>query len=148
MDHDAERPAGPSAESRRRAAWFWVPVVFVIGLLAGGVIVAVFSGGDSARPAAPRPTVTVTESPPDTGTQPRVLVDPACLRAIKDARSAYSVLSKVSAALRDLNPAALGGLVQQIRGIEKQLQRELRGCHATLEVPPSSTPLPAPAGTG
>jgi len=141
QDQDARAPQPPAS---RQFTWLWLPVVFVVGILAGGVIVAVFSDSGSAQPATPRPTVTVTQGP--TGNGSRVLVGKGCVKVIHDAQGAYSLLARVGAAIRDLNPGALEGLVQRAQRVERSLQHGLRGCRATLQVPRSAMPTPSPTG--
>lgn len=130
----------------RRFTWLWLPVVFVVGILAGGVIVAVFSDSGSAHPATPRPTVTVTRAATAGGSHERVLVGTGCVKVINDAQQTYTLLAKLGAAVRDLNPGALEELVQRARGVEQRLQHELHGCRATLQVPGSAMPTPSPTG--
>jgi len=143
QDQDARAPQPPAS---RQFTWLWLPVVLVVGILAGGVIVAVFDDSGSAQPAAPRPTVTVTRAPSDGGSQARVFVGTGCVKVINDAQQAYSLLAKLGAAVRDLNPGALEELVQKAQGVEQRLQHELHGCRATLQVPGSAMPTPSPTG--
>lgn len=129
--------------------WFWVPVTLAIGILAGGVIVAVFSGNTRAHPAAPRPTVTVVAPEPGgvTGSQAQVLIGGACLHALNDAQGAYGLLGNAGSALRHLDPGALASLISQAQNVRGKLARDLRGCNATVRLPSSSaTPTPTPTG--
>lgn len=135
--------AGPTGTAQhgpkrmgRRSIWLWVPVVFLAGLLAGGVIVAAFSHGTTVRP--PGPTTTVTAGP--AGGAQEVSLDPACVRAVHDARGAYALLGRVVDAVRNLDAGALDGMVQQLAQLRGQLAHDLGACHATAQLPTGPTP--------
>jgi hypothetical protein len=120
----------------RRLGWIWVPVVFLVGLLSGGVIVAVFSNGTTVRP--PGPTTTVTATPSSGG--PQVSIDAACLQALHDAQGAYALLGRVSDAVRNLDASRLDEIALQLAQLRHQLAEDLGGCHATAQLPGGATP--------
>jgi hypothetical protein len=145
--HDV--PASSSREERppRRFGWLWVPVVLVVGILVGGVIVAVFSDGGTVHPATPTPTVTVTEhAPSGQSSGAQVHLADACLRAVNDAQTAYSLLTHAGSAVRNFDVKSLDGIVQRAQAVQRLLAHDLRRCHATIQVPSgpgSATPLPS-----
>lgn len=141
------QPPSPSAphdaEPRRRSLnWLWLPVLFVAGLVAGGVIVAVFSDGTTASQTTPRPTLTITRRPPaPSGTQ--VQISTSCLRAIQDAQAAYRLLTRAATAVGNLDAAALGELAQKAQTVQRRLGADLHSCQATVQLPatsPGATP--------
>ena len=126
-------PAGPG----RRLAWLWVPVVLLVGLVAGGVIVAAFSKGTTVRP--PGPTTTVTARP-SSGGGGDVSLDAGCLRAVRDAQSAYALLGNVADAVRSFDASKLDEIVLQLGKLRHDLENDLSGCHAAAHLPDGPTP--------
>jgi len=120
----------------RRLAWLWVPVVFLVGLLAGGVIVAAFSNGTTVRP--PGPTTTVTATPSSGG--PQINFDASCVQAVRDAKSAYALLGSVVDAVRSLDASKLDSIALQLAQLRHQLGNDLANCHATAQLPNGPTP--------
>jgi hypothetical protein len=121
----------------RRLAWLWVPVVLLVGLVAGGVVVAAFGKGTTVRP--PGPTTTVTASPSSAGGGD-VSLDAGCLRAVHDAQSAYSLLGRVADAVRSFDASRLDEIVLQLGQLRHDLQNDLSGCHAVAHFPAGPTP--------
>lgn len=146
----AQLPDPASARSPDRPAhgpqaWLWLVAVFALGLVVGGVLVAVLGGGDSKDAAAPRTTrVTVTRTrAPDGGPTSAgadVHVSAACVHAIDDARSALAVLGDAGDAVRHFDLSALGSVVQRARTIEQRLRAELPGCDATVRLASGAPP--------
>lgn len=120
----------------RRFTWLWVPVVFLVGLLAGGVIVAAFSNGTTVRP--PGPTTTVTASPSNGG--PQINFDASCVQAVRDAQSAYALLGRVADAVRNLDASKLDEIMLDLAQLRHQLGNDLGNCHATAQLPSGPTP--------
>jgi hypothetical protein len=114
-----------------------VPVVLLVGLVAGGVIVAAFSKGTTVRP--PGPTRTVTAGP-SSGGGGQVSLDAGCLRAIRDAQSAYSLLGRVVDAVRAFDASSLDQIVLQLGQLRHNLENDLAGCHAAAHLPDGPTP--------
>jgi hypothetical protein len=121
----------------RRLAWLWVPVVLLVGLVAGGVIVAAFSKGTTVRP--PGPTRTVTASP-SSGGGGQVSLDAGCLRAVRDAQNAYALLGRVADAVRSFDASRLDEIVLQLGQLRHDLGNDLSGCHATAHLPDGPMP--------
>lgn len=121
----------------RRYAWVWVPVVLLVGLVAGGVIVAAFSAGTTVRP--PGPTRTVTASP-SSGDQGQVSLDSGCVRALHDAQSAYTLLGRVAEAVRSFDASTLDDIVLQLGRLRDDMAGDLSGCHVTAHLPDGPTP--------
>ena len=121
----------------RRFAWLWVPVVLLVGLVAGGVIVAAFSAGTTVRP--PGPTRTVTATPPS-GDHGQVSLDAGCVRALRDAQGAYTLLGHVADAVRSFDASTLDEIALQLGQLRHNLADDLNGCHATARLPDAPTP--------
>lgn len=121
----------------RRFAWVWVPVVLLVGLVAGGVVVAAFSGGTTVRPQGPTRTVTATPPSDDQG---QVSLDAGCLHALRDAQGAYALLGRVADAVRSFDASALDEIALQLGQLRHDLADDLNGCHATARLPGGPTP--------
>jgi hypothetical protein len=121
-----------------RFGWWWLAVLFVAGLVLGGVIVAVFA--DDGTPATLPPTspsqapTTPLRSPP-AGDDVTIVVNNACLRAIDDAQGAYRALRGVGIAARQLDAAGLDQIVQDVQAIQAHLGHDVSACNATVQLP-------------
>lgn len=143
-------PPGRSGYRYRYRTPVTLIVTFVIGLVVGGIVVAIFSSGNHFTVApvpsrsAPSAGSTATGAPSG-GAQAQI--DGDCLRAVNEARAVASALGGLAAAGRDLNVAALDAIVRQVQHDQRRLRADLAGCHAVVVLPSGSTstgPLPTP----
>ncbi len=145
--HAASEPP-PDANSRtwRSKWWAWAVGGLLIGLIGGGVIVAVFdiTGNDTARTvqqsiASPTPSPTPSVTSTAGGT---VQIDRSCLRAISDAQEVQSQLGELASAASHLDAAALDQAVRRLQQLEQSLSPAIKNCRATVAIP--SLPPPSP----
>lgn len=149
-DSVPDAPVGSAVRRYRLPALLLA--VFVVGLIVGAVIVAVFSGGTQFTVS---PTTTGSTSPsgtaPTTPSGGEFRVNAACLRAVDDAKGAASALSGLSSAARNLDAAALDAIVRQVQAADRKLHRDIGQCHAVVLLPsgPSSlSPTPTHGAAG
>lgn len=152
----------PPLDTSRRRVWPLV-ALFLVGLLLGGVVVAVaglggttkgnFSDGTrsslSAEPATTSPTRPTAAPSGNDGA--RVLVDATCLQALNQAQALYDAATGIGDAARNLDAGRLDAIVRRLAVVEPQLRRSLADCHATVQLPSTSAspvPLPTTSGTG
>lgn len=120
----------------------------VVGLIIGGGIVAVFSGGDHIT-VSPRSSAAPVSSPvPATGepsSGANVALSAACLRAINDAQDASTALGGLADAARHLDAGKLDEIIRRVQEVQRRLAVDLPACHADIQLPPgSTTPAPLP----
>jgi hypothetical protein len=152
----------PVARRRSRAApvrtGVLVAVVFVVGLLAGAMTVAVLDDEPvvvetAAAPEAGEGAAGPSFSPGDASAE--FVVSGACLTAVNAAQDTLLVVDDLGEAAAELDAARLDEIVRQLMPLETRLQRGLEACRLATEVdpggqqpagsppPPSTTPAPA-----
>lgn len=142
---DPQPEPPPDRPARSPYASAWLAGVFLLGLVVGGVLIAVVRSGDD-KAAAPRPgsrvTMTATrpadDGPASSGADVHVNAD--CVRAIEDARRALALLGDAGDAVGHLDLGALGSVVTRAKAIEQRLRAELPGCDASVHLPSGAPP--------
>lgn len=144
-------PPAPARRDRRRyGRWLALIAALVIGVVIGGIIVAIFGSGDhiTVRRATVLPSKSTTgpgASPPNGAT---LQLNANCLRALNEAQNGYNALSGFAAAVRSLDAGALDNIVRRVQQAQRSLSQDLRSCHAIAVLPNgSTTPVPLPSGT-
>lgn len=148
--------AGPRRIGGHYRGFLALLIALVVGAVAGGVVVAVFSGDDqvvvrtpsSASASAGSPTQHVTGS---SGRSPsgsaNVQLSSACVRVVNDAQDAYTALGGLENAVKTLNATKLDNIIRQVQQVRRHLAADLPKCHAGIELP-SGSPSPMPSTTG
>jgi hypothetical protein len=119
----------PGGRARRRWSWVMPVALFVVGLLLGGTVVGLARGSDEETGAAthrtPAPTVT-TPAPEISG---RVVVIPrSCEQAVSRAQEAVSTVQQAADALRAVDTARLGRLIDQLQTAQQEVERLAQQC--------------------
>lgn len=120
----------------RALRWWAAGVTFVIGLLAGALLVGLLSGGGTTSPGAPvaaAPTresggAQSSESGAPAGATGSVSVDAACLRAVNAAQDVAYVMRGLGEALSTFNAARLDEIVGELQPLQDRLQGSLADC--------------------
>lgn len=149
-------PPGARPAAGHRMTWWLVGVVtFVVGLLIGGVLVALAGFGQgsaggskaiSTPSSAAAGTPTPTQSSSDAGAS--VQLNTACLRAVNDAQAVARALSGLGTAVSNVDAGALDRIVQQENRLQLRLQADIKACNATVRLPDgslSATPVVSPS---
>lgn len=149
-----ERPSGGAGPVRpRRRSWLPIFAAFVVGLLAGVLVVGLLDVGTpdfvsaqgAGRSASPRPSASV-----EIGSLAQV--NAACLRVINEAQDVYGALSGLDDAVDEVNLQALDEIVRRLQPVEPRLARDLQDCQVSVQ--PSTapgggaTPVVPPPATG
>lgn len=162
-------PADDDAPPPRYGRWWRWVAAFVVGIVVGGVVVAVaglggttndnFSNGVTPTltptgTATPQSTAAALSPAPSGAGGGRVLIDASCLQAINRAQDIYNATTDLATAARQLDANRLDQIVRRLGVIEPQLRQALGACHATVQAP-STTPTaasatgpPAPSAAG
>lgn len=122
-------------------------VALIVGVVVGGVIVAVYSGSDEV--AVPATSVsgsagssttpdTTTSGPSPTGGAD-VQLSAACVRAVNDAQDAYTAIGGLDAAVQKLDLTKVDGIIRQVQVIQRRLKVDVPACHAGIQLPSAST---------
>lgn len=140
---DSDPPTRDSATAPGHRSWWLLAVAtFVVGLFAGGIVVAVAGFGQQSGQTAAAPTLSVsgqpspTPSPTDLGAS--VHVNAACLRAVNDAQAVAKALGGLGTAVRNLDAGTLDQIVQRENVLQLRLQAEIKDCNATVRLPNGS----------
>ncbi|HEY6744345.1 MAG TPA: hypothetical protein VI357_01375 [Mycobacteriales bacterium] len=140
-----------SARSGRfgSAAGRWLAVgTFVLGAVAGGVVVGLASAGSEAVPAAAATTEAAAPNVPGPQATGEVSVNAACLRAINDAQDTYGAIDDLADAARTLNAARLDEIIRRLQPLQRRLEQDLRDCQVATRLPDGSVSTgPAPTPT-
>jgi len=153
----AEEPRRTADPWYRRAGvrWLLAAVTFVIGLFVGGIIVGFASS--PAEPVVARSTVTMTPAAPPTAPAPtgspaaagEASVNSACLRAVNDAQSSYTVLGQLFGAVRGFDLGKLDSLIRRLQPMQAALKQDFAACHVSGHLAaPSVAPSASPSPTG
>lgn len=148
-------PPEPPARARRWTTAAIAAGVFLLGLVAGGVVVVAtgLAAGDSTVPVTgPQPGPTAVTSPrPAPSPSPQVLLAPACLRAFRDVQTVYQDVQDIGRAAGAFDAAALDRIVQRLQDVRTRLATEIPGCRAAVVLPSTSPAAPsdghAPTGS-
>lgn len=123
-------------------------VALVVGAVAGGVVVAVFSGSDQVTVPAPSSASGSASSAMRQSTghpsgspsgSANVQLSAACVRVVNDAQDAYTALGGLESAVTSLNATKLDGIVRQVQQVRRHLSRDLPRCHAGVQLPSRSS---------
>ena len=146
---DGSRPAG-SAEPRspsggrwqRVGVWVLAPV-FVGGLLIGALIVGLLAG----RPTASRPAGASMTTPPPTSTSTtqrtlELVVNDACLSALRDVNDLLSQVGQLRDAagrvLQQFSIAPLNDVLQRVDTLQNAVRTSFAACHVDVHLPDGS----------
>lgn len=145
----ADDPTSPqssadrAARPRRNAFWLVPAATFLVGLLLGGVLVAVTGSGDDAS-AGPEASSGPTASPTTSGdASPRpaatVTVPGACLEVADSTQQLLALVRDAVTAARDLDASRLSSIVRQLQEEQSGLQQQANACRSAA---PSILPSP------
>lgn len=136
-DRDPETPnkSGAQTSSTRLASWWPVlapAVALVVGLLIGGVVVAVANNGDaSSAQEGPAGTPSADEATESASSAPTTVVVPAeCLAAVDTVDQLTRLTREAVGAVRDFRPAELRGLLTDLEKLDGQARRQAKACRA------------------
>ncbi|HEY5149448.1 MAG TPA: hypothetical protein VIJ23_06445 [Mycobacterium sp.] len=150
MTSTTTTPGHPPADPAK--SWWLATGTLVIGLFLGALIVGLLSTGSTTPPGSPGaaalgpPVVTAsTGTAPAGSSDMNITVNDACLRAVNAAQDAYTALTDIGGAAKQLNAAQLDEIVRRLQPLQKSLQANLTACRVTTPSPRgslSSTELP------
>jgi hypothetical protein len=120
----------------------------VAGVVVGGVVVGLVSGGTTPAPgAAPGTSPAASATPggsagptgsPPTGNTAQIMVNDACLRAINAAQDVYRNIEDLAQAAAQLDAARLDAVIQRLEPLQTRLQDAVAACHVTSRLPNGS----------
>lgn len=131
---------------------WWVAVTLLgVGVIVGVLLVGLLDTGrpDFASAAADQNGGTAPVSTATAGQIPvaaEARVNAACLRVINEAESITGVLVNVPGATREVDLQQLDDLVRRLQPLQPRLQKDLRDCKISTDVPGQSVG-PTPTGT-
>jgi len=152
-------PAGDHP-GRRALRWAVAAGTFVIGLIVGGVLVGLLSGGGSdvpiatgtPAPASGGPGFSGAPIPTTAGATAEIVVNDACLDALNAAEDVSGTVDDLSQAAADVNLAQLDEVIRRLQPLAPRLQEGLQACHVVTRLPDGSTvsgtPTPSALPTG
>ena len=134
----------------RAAGWWLAAGTFVLGVVAGGLLVGLASSGSSAGtgPAAENPSVAAV--PPGTPAAGQYTVNAACIRAVNEAQDTYGAINDLADAAAALSAARLDEIVRRLQPLQRRLEQDLRACRIATRLPDgsvSSGPVPSATPT-
>ncbi len=148
MAEPATGPPGETGWRQRAVRWWAAGLAFVVGLVAGAVLVGLLSGGatptaDATADAAPTgdagPTAPsgAEESPGGAagGATGKVTVNASCLRTINAAQDVFQAVQDLGEALTGFNASRLDEIVRELQPLQKRLRTNLEGCDVATDIP-------------
>lgn len=140
-DHRGATTPPPAAG--RQSGVMVAAVAFLVGVLVGGVAVAVVSRDD-------QPSVAASPSP-TAAAQPSALEEPAadsrdrCVVEAEQVEALYEILDRAMAAARDLDAAGLQELVETAKTQRPKVEELVRRCREQVSIPVgTATPTTSP----
>ncbi len=145
QDAGGGRPGGPLTVTQERGTgrfFLLVPAVaFVVGLVLGGVVVAITGIGDTTRqPAVAGSTASPTgspsaSSPATSGTSPTssdatVTIPGQCLQLTNNSQQLLDLVGQAATAARDLDAAKLSAVVSRLQQVQQQLKQQTDACRS------------------
>ena len=126
----------------RALRWWAAGLTFVVGLLAGGLIVGLLGGGatiPSGADVAGTPTTESGGAPQSDSGAPagatgEVAVNAACLRAVNAAQDVFDVVQNLGEALSSFNAGRLDEIVRQLQPLQERLKSNLEDCDVATEI--------------
>ncbi len=148
--NDTSEVARASGRWTRAAGWWLAAGTFVLGLVVGGLLTGLASGGSStdAGPPAEAPSAAVV--PPGTPATGQYTVNAACIRAVNDAQDTYTATNDLADAAAALSAARLDEIVRRLQPLQRRLEQDLRACRIATRLPNgsvSSGPVPSATPT-
>lgn len=136
--------SGMHRDRRRYGRWLALAAALLVGVVIGGLIVAIFGNGDHITVKRAGPLTTSAPGPAPRGAV-TIGLSTACLQAINDAQDVYAALGGIADAASHLDAAALDAIVRRVQQDQRQLSQDLPSCHALARLPNGSTsPVPLP----
>ncbi len=138
MADSTTRSPGGQEWLSRAVRWWAAGVAFVVGLLAGALLVGLLSGGGTVIPAGTGDAAATTApggadaSPADPAGE--VVVNAACLRTVNAAQDVFDVVDDLGEALSELNAGRLDQIVRQLQPLQDRLQVNLAECNVAAEI--------------
>jgi hypothetical protein len=152
-------PAGKGESNGPRPAWVLPALLFVAGLLLGGVAVAAADLGDDSEPVAtsspspsPSPSSSPSPSPTGTGTSDvNIRVPAPCIQVAEEADAAFDEVDALAAAIRDFDARELQEFLDRFQSLRPRIEGLSQQCRERasegLVEGNLITPTPAPTST-
>jgi hypothetical protein len=118
---------------------------FVLGLLAGVLLVGLLGQDPPRAPTPGSATASAAGDPPASTAEPtgRVEVNAACLRAINAAQDIAAVVEDLGTAAAALDAAQLDEAIRRLQPLQERLQENTAACESTGSAPTDAA-LPSP----
>jgi hypothetical protein len=149
MADSATGPPDASRWQQRALRWWAAGLAFVVGLVAGAVLVGLLSDGATVPPGT-----TVDAAPTGGGAEPaepdgaeesssgapggatgEVRVNASCLRTINAAQDVFEAVEDLGEALAGFNAGLLDEIVRELQPLQQRLQTNLEGCDVAADLP-------------
>jgi hypothetical protein len=139
----AQAPSPERRSERPSRAWSgWLAAgTFVVGLVAGALLVGLLGQDPPVAPTVQETQPTVPVSPP-TGTAdgtPGTRVNAACLRAINAAQDIAAAVGDRGAAAAALDAAALDEEIRRLQPLQQRLREDSADCEVAGGPAPSTS---------
>lgn len=145
-DPGATGPPASQGQQSSLASQFWaIPLAaFVVGLVLGGVIVALtgIGPGSSDDSASPSTSTTPVEPTPTSSTAADVVIPGDCVQVAQESQALLELAQQAAAAARDLDADRLSTLVGEIKDQQDLIQAQAAACAAATTESPSPTASP------